>query len=532
MKAKLLLAITLICAFCVQTDAHQPQWKPTADSAFEVGTQLRPWTILDEGWDTIFENMKMAGVNNVYLVTIMHQERRPFGGVKQFPHNPGRAEFTAEDSTISFFPDMARYAKIKPALSQYDWIRARNWLQELIDQCRARRLAVGAEISHYPVPKQWLAANPQWCQRHIDGKPNTSRFCPNQPDIRHYVLALYADLAANYDLDYIQTCQYLFYGSGCYCTNCQREARKAGIDVDRVLAALRQDEQAEPHYTQWTDWQRTESTRFYRDISEVIAKVKKNPKCHLRLNDVYTWGGTANRDTWKQGLDLKSIGAYLGSYVNQDHQEQRGRKNEDFALRKAWLQLSRGYIGPDKPLVTSIAARMNAKPELVKRGIKVALESPAQINGVALKHYDGASYGLLRAFKQGLIEAGVQGMTPTLGYEAEAMQLDGYEKTAELADDFGVQTTGTGTASQLFEYPSGTYDVRISYFDARAGQSQVELHIAGKHVASFKLDEDCHCWRWRRFNSIKINKGDRITLKGKAHQQDLACLEHVEFIKP
>ena len=33
---------------------------------------------------------------------------------------------------------------------------------------------------------------------------------PNNPDVREYLLALFGDLAANYDIDYLQTCQYLF----------------------------------------------------------------------------------------------------------------------------------------------------------------------------------------------------------------------------------------------------------------------------------------------------------------------------------
>lgn len=60
-----LLWAAFVCQISAET--YQPRWKPTGDSEFEVGTQLRPWTILDEGWDTIFENMRMAGVNNVYL---------------------------------------------------------------------------------------------------------------------------------------------------------------------------------------------------------------------------------------------------------------------------------------------------------------------------------------------------------------------------------------------------------------------------------------------------------------------------------
>ncbi len=73
--------------------------------------------------------------------------------------------------------------------------------------------------------------------------------------------------------------------------------------------------------------------------------------------------------------------------------------NETSGRRKAWLAKDRGPIGPDTPLIRGIAPHMKATPEPVKAGIKVALEHPAQVNGLCLKHCDGASYGLMRALK-------------------------------------------------------------------------------------------------------------------------------------
>ncbi len=48
-----------------KTTAWKPVWKPDSTSEFEVGTQIRAWTIKDEGMTTILDNMQsMAGVNN------------------------------------------------------------------------------------------------------------------------------------------------------------------------------------------------------------------------------------------------------------------------------------------------------------------------------------------------------------------------------------------------------------------------------------------------------------------------------------
>jgi hypothetical protein len=63
------------------------------------------------------------------------------------------------------------------------------------------------------------------------------------------------------------------------------------------------------------------TTALYDELAGTIGR--ENRECHLRLNDVYTWGG---KDPLKQGLDLTAVSRHLGSMVNQDHQEQKGRR--------------------------------------------------------------------------------------------------------------------------------------------------------------------------------------------------------------
>ena len=538
MKACWLILFALGCGplagIEAQSTSWKPVWKPDATSEFEVGTQVRPWTIYDEGMSTILDNVQsMAGVNNIYLIVVMHQEHRPFQA-PEFPHNPSRDSFEAEDSRVSFFPDMKRYGTIKPLLSDYDWIKNTDWLQLVVGSCRARGLGVGAEVSHFPIPKELIRANPDWQQRKINGESwSEIRFCPNHPDTREYIIALFGDIAANYDVDYIQTCQYLFNdkdideGGTCFCRHCIAEAKRTGFDLEAAIPILKKNKNAQPERDKWLAFRRDSTTRLYRHISEKIKQ--ENPKCHLRLNDVFPWSG---EDAMSFGLDVKAVAPYLGSVVNQDHQEQMGRANETFDLRKKWLGANRNFIGPDMPLISGIATRMNASPELIKAGIKVALEHPAKVNGLALKHYDGASFSLLRAFKQGMIEAGVQGLPPTIGKEVEEMKLDNYVRfKEEVVEEWGVQTNGTGRATYTFDQPSGTYDIRITYFDEEDGKSQITLLIAAEEKASFRLDEDTDCWRWRAFKNIQVNKGDEITLIGRADQKEQARLDFIEFVR-
>lgn len=523
----------LLLASVCQAVVWQPRWKPTGDYEFEVGTQIRAWTIQDEGMDYILDNMQsMAGVNNLYMVVVMHQEHRPFKA-PEFPHNPARDVWEAEDSRVTFFPELKRYGVIKPLLSDHAWIRDTDWLRLMVTAASARGLRVGAEVSHFPIPKQLLRRNPDWQMKKIDGKSwNETRFCPNNPVVREYLIALFGDLAARYDLDYIQTCQLLFNnldideGGTCFCSYCVKKAKVMGFDLEAAIPILRKNKNAQPQRNQWLALRCHSTTELYRKISEKIKA--ENPQCHLRLNDVFPWGGGEAIDF---GLDIQAVAPYLGSIVNQDHTEQNGRKNETFALRTQWLTTNRTLLGPDKPLICGIAPRMAASPELVKAGIKVALEHPALVNGLALKHYDGASFSLMRAFKQGMIDAGVQGLAPTLGKEVEEMQLDRYVPfQEELVEEWGVETQGTGTATYIFDPPSGNYDIRITYFDEDDGQSRITLLIADKERATFTLDEDVDCWGWRLFKNIPIKKGDKIMLVGQAHQNERARLDYIEFI--
>jgi hypothetical protein len=137
----------------------------------------------------------------------------------------------------------------------------------------------------------------------------------------------------------------------------------------------------------------------------------------------------------------------------------------------------------------------------------------------------------MRAFKQGMIDAGVQGLSPCIGMEVEEMDLDNYAPfREELVEEWGVETNGTGTARYTFAEKPGRYDIRITYFDQVDGQSEVALYVAGERCARFILDEDTDCWRWRRFDDIRVNRGDEIRLVGKAHEGEKAKLDFIEFI--
>lgn len=66
---------------------------------------------------------------------------------------------------------------------------------------------------------------------------------------------------------------------------------------------------------------------------------------------------------------------------------------------------------------------------------------------------------------------------------------------------------------------------------AAAAGGGVVLFPAGQYrTTTIFLKEDVDCWRWRRFESIQVTRGDEIKLVAEADQKERVRLDFVEFI--
>jgi hypothetical protein len=493
--------------------------------AFEVTGSIYPWEMHDEGIDLILDNMtSIAGVNSVYVLAVMHKEHRPFNsenlpGTFTFIHNPVRSEWDAEDSRVYFKPHMELYGRIKPMFSDTAWLRETDWLKIMLEKAHARGLRAGAEVSHTYIPLEYLKANPDLQQRDINGK-TTGRPCTNNPDVMAYLLALYGDISANYDVDYIQTCMLLFSNSDnpakdgtCFCESCRKAAKASGFDMDAAIPILRDNPYAEPQLDQWLEFRRQSTIKAYKLVTDRIHQI--NPRIDFRLNDLN------NRSS---GLHVEDIKDNINSIHLSTHLEQKGFQNTERASR---IATSHFYAGPSMPIIPGIPTRLLSTPAIVDSCVKISVKGGAK--GLGIKHYDGSPYSMLRAIRDGLAESGVEGFTHTLGYEVESMTLTGYDQDKWL-QEIGVKTSATGTAATAFTYPSGTYDVVISYGDEKNGQSTVSLLVAGKQKGSWKLNEDVECWRRKTIPRVKIEQGQEIKLVGVANGGEGARLDFIEFI--
>ena len=492
---------------------------------FEVGASIYPWDVHDEGIDGILDNLTgMAGVNSVYLIAVMHEERRPFNsdhlpGDFYYIHNPARTEWQAEDSRVYFSPDMSAYGKIKPLFSAFDWLNKTDYLKIVLDKAHARGLRAGVEVSHTYIPVSVLNEHPEYKQRNINDKP-LDRPCPNNPDVREYLKALYGDLARHYDVDYIQTCMLLFTRSDdprdgtCFCAACKKKAREMGFDLEAARTILMDNPYAQPQLGEWLAFRKACTTEIYKLVTDRLHQ--ENPAIDFRLNDL---------NDRSSGLVLEDLKDNINSVHLSTHTEQNGYQRTD---RQSRIATTLYYMGKDKRVIAGVPARLLSTPALVQSGIKISVDAGAK--GVGIKHYDGAAYSLLRAFRNGLSQAGVAGFQAVLGVEAEDMQLSGYQPGVFL-NEHGIQTTGTGTAIAYFDQPTGAYDLIVSYADEKGGRGSLSVWVDGRQKLKWELSEDVGCWRRKKIAGVNIKKGAAIKIVGVADGGESARVDFIEFVK-
>lgn len=421
----------------------------------EIAASLYAWNLVDEGMERILDKLQeMTGCNSVYLIAIMHHEKRPLTDY-YFPHNPARKTYFPEDSRAYFQPDPKFYGRIKPRTSDRDYLKGVNWPRVLIEAARKRGMKTGLELSHHLIDLERSQNEfPDCIQRDIYGNALGQQICLNNPDVQEYVIGLYSDLVTNYDVDYIQTCLRPFnsgppatvlYPStlrrnfadhdagrvlvttlgGCFCESCAKVAQDAGIDFEKIKTTLKPIADSIAHSTleqyhenslllagntsptaillevpelfQWLQFRRDSLTRLYRGVHESAHRIK--PTIDVRLNAYIS----DNQEL--HGLDLRALKPHLDSIRSSNYDEQTGDICR-LEHKRAWLLSVRRAVGDDMHFLSAVAPRPKATPEIVRQGVIVSAE--CGVDGITIGHYDNAPFPLLRAVKEGLELAGVE----------------------------------------------------------------------------------------------------------------------------
>lgn len=411
----------------------------------ELITGIYPWDVNDEGIETIMDNLQEIGCNAVYMVALMHHEKRPCNH-NYYPHNPVRKSYLAEDSCCywNISEDEYKNSRIKPLMSKREFLKGTDWLDIMIKELRKRGMKTGVEISHTPLDgARGINEFADCIQRDIYGEapgaPNFSAYshlCWNSADAREYVCSIAKDLVRNHDVDIIQTCSWPFASGrqdihpflgvllgGCFCKNCEAEARMQGLDWDAIIKKIRwftdrlthrslealEDSRLfkksdsssvmylieNPEIYQWLKFRSESLTRYYKELSEAIHSVRSN--IDFRIN-------TCWKDSENYGMDLTQIKQYVDSVRMMDYTEQRG----DPALipgKANWLANVRRQVGEDMTIIGGIAPRGKATPQMIRDSIFLLADEG--VDGLSFGFYDCAPMANLKAIKEGVENAGI-----------------------------------------------------------------------------------------------------------------------------
>ncbi len=427
----------------------------------EIAASLYPWDIADEGIERCTENLvQRSGVSSVYLVGIMHHEKRPLTSLF-YTHNEKRKFYIPENSRIYYKMDERNFKNtpLKPMYTEREFLKDKDWLDVLTVNARKNNLKTGAEISHSFFDTSIAARQfPEVLQKNIHGDILEKFFCCNNEMVVEYMRAIFYDTVKNHDIDFIQTCMMLFnegspvqapwffdtwmktndpenrlanlYGvtrGGCFCEHCRKKALSMGYDWDKIvtdLKALEYEANATSHFNidaamdnhllmgsnlmetglllenpslfQFLEFRAKSITQLFKTIYESIKEA--NPKVEFRYNNYIRYPELA-------GLDYRAIRSYVDSVRDSDYTEQTGAKDDFKYKRNTLLKIRRG-IGFDKDLLAAFAVRPNATPEILRRCIKILSETG--VDGFSLGHYDGSHMEHLDAVRQGMEEANIR----------------------------------------------------------------------------------------------------------------------------
>lgn len=129
--------------------------------------------------------------------------------------------------------------------------------------------------------------------------------------------------------------------------------------------------------------------------------------------------------------------------------------------------------------------------------------------------------------------------------EAETLQLNTYRTEAStlasggsLIGLKGGATNEVGTASGTFRGASGTYNIKIGYFDEADGTARIETRIGTNLVATTTLNQQLGGSVMTSGNRVErivasgvtVQQGDRFELRGLENAEEHARIDYIEFI--
>jgi hypothetical protein len=303
-----------------------------------LGIYAYPWDLLDEGTDQVLDQVhQRAGLNAIYLTTWYHS------GMFFLPHNPKRKSYFPQPGALYYTPGSwhGRHP-ICPPVSDLtpDW--PRFW-DEVRGACDARGMQLTAWM---PVLHNSGAGqrHPEYAVHNAWGDPIIYNLCASHEAVRDLVVLVVGDLvdAEIYDRILLESIEYLplrhgyhhevigvpldagheFLLSLCFCTACQKRAKGAGIDAERLrqwVVTTCQKALEQPTHMEtlgWTELKEScdgelgrylelRKTALTQTLTAVRERAKNQSDLKLAILDfgpLYPLGPDGR--AWQSGVDL------------------------------------------------------------------------------------------------------------------------------------------------------------------------------------------------------------------------------------
>lgn len=268
-----------------------------------------------EGAETACRNMLDRGGFNQMLFAATYVSES-----KWTNHQPGN-DYIVE-SGLYFDPDLKLYRDtgVTPRRAPSKGMENYNALAEVSKAARKTGIGVYAWMSDYD--QRLLAPDyPELRVVGADGKPaDSSWFCLNNPRARAYVLALYEDVARNYDVDgfFVDRIRYDSPAAVCYCKWCQDAMTKRGLGADRIMTAMRRLAPEPEGVDTFIYWGLSFDNVYERDdLPEIAQWIRFRQESVVDHVQQVRQLVRKLRPTWLIGLDL--LGPYEGPQYGQNY---------------------------------------------------------------------------------------------------------------------------------------------------------------------------------------------------------------------
>lgn len=303
----------------------------------ETSIWTYPWDLADEGTGEALETMReRAGATGINVAAVYHS------GKFLHVHNPKRRVVFPRSGTLYFQPDDSWHGRLR--IQPPVWDGADGFW----DNARREADRLGLELTAWVLCLHNSGigfAHPDCTVENAFGDRIYTDLCPNNPDVRAYVVAIARDIAAHVGADrlLLESLEYMpfrhdyhhevigvptgptvdFLMSLCFCPHCHEAAARREVDLGAVRAWTRETLDrhfADPFATttemSWAELHEAAEGRFSSFLglrqetvisllNEVADGVRESSSARLAVLDfgpLYPNGPDGR--AWENGMDL------------------------------------------------------------------------------------------------------------------------------------------------------------------------------------------------------------------------------------